>query len=339
MIRLSWLRKFLGNTKGISTAIGTVLLVLAMFAVSSNVFMWTISQNTMYSETVRESHQTDADRSNEKIVASDGNYTVFGGKVKVAAKLANIGAVAAQIINLWVFDTTIQRYGFNDTIVALNLNLNPGQTLDLTGSDAILVTIPGAGYADSFNSWFVTARGNTVAVEEPPTEGTIVAEVAQGIGYLGMDFDAFVYHGYESAYTLKDYPDGTGSYILPASEHVVFSIKLTNYDPSGGKRPLTLNSHSLLWMYYPTVGKQVYWHIVNIDANGTILPTYSDIVIGYKETAFVYFASKSDGSFTGTPDKQKPGTMGPAAINLLLLGMIGPQNYGQNIPFVSVYCN
>ncbi|MCW3987192.1 MAG: hypothetical protein NWE87_02630, partial [Candidatus Bathyarchaeota archaeon] len=62
------------------------------------------------------------------------------------------------------------------------------------------------------------------------------------------------------------------------------------------------------------------------------------IIIGYRDTAYVYFASASDGSFTGTPDTQKPGAVGPAAINLVLLGTIGPSNYGQNIPFVSVYC-
>jgi len=331
-------RRFLKDSKGISTAIGTILLVLAMFVISSNVFMWTISQNTVYSESVRESHQTDADRSNEKIVASNGNYTVVGGRVKVEAKLTNTGTVAAQIKNLWVFDTTIQKYGFNDTMSSLNLNLNPGQTMDLTGSEAIWVSISDASYVDTFNSWFVTARGNTVAVEEPPTQGTIIAEVAQGIGYLGMDFDTFRYYEYASDNTLKDYPDGSGSYIVPTAQQVVFRIKLTNYDPSGGKRPLTLNSHSLIWMYYPTVGKQVYWHIVNVDGTGTVQPTYSDITIGYKETVFVYFASKSDGTFIGNPDKQKPGTVGPAALNLLLLGMIGAQEYGQNIPFVSVYC-
>jgi len=153
-----------------------------------------------------------------------------------------------------------------------------------------------------------------------------------------MDFDTFRYYEYASDNTLKDYPDGSGSYIVPTAQQVVFRIKLTNYDPSGGKRPLTLNSHSLIWMYYPTVGKQVYWHIVNVDGTGTVQPTYSDITIGYKETVFVYFASKSDGTFIGNPDKQKPGTVGPAALNLLLLGMIGAQEYGQNIPFVSVYC-
>ena len=180
MTRLSWLKRFSRDSKGISTAIGTILLVLAMFVISSNVFLFTISQNTVYSESIRQSHQTDTDRFNEKIVASDANYTVWGGKVKVEATLTNVGAVAAQIINLWVFDTTIQKYGFNDTIVSLNLNLNPGQILYLRDLDAIMVSIPGAGSADNFNSWFVTARGNTVAIEK--TEEIIISQVAQGIG-------------------------------------------------------------------------------------------------------------------------------------------------------------
>ena len=332
MIRLSWLRRFLKNSKGISTAIGTVLLVVAMFVISSNVLLFTISQNTLYSQAVRESHETDADRFNEKIVASNGNYTVDGDEVTVEADLTNAGGVAAQIINLWVFDTAIQEYNY--TVMSLNLGAGDSRTV------SVVVTMVGAHQDHTFSSWFVTARGNTVAVEEAQIEGTIVAEVAQGIGYLGMDFDAFVYYEYESAYKLKGYPNGTGSYTVPAGKDVVFRVKLTNYDPSGNKRTLTLNRHSLLWVYFPTQGKQVPWYIVRVNAtNGTIKPTYSpDVLIKYKETVYVYFASKSDGTFNGNPDHQcMPGFVAPGAVNLLLLGKIGSQDYGQNIPFVSIY--
>lgn len=343
MIRLSRLRRFFKDSKGISTAIGTVLLVLAMFVVSSNVIMWTISQNTVYSESVRESHQTDAARSSEKIVASDGNYSVLGSKVKVEARLTNIGAVAAQIINLWVFDITQQKYGFNDTIISLNLNLNPGQILDLTGAEAITVTIPSVTSTDEFNSWFVTARGNVVPVTESDVNGTIIAQVSQGIGKVGMNFDSFVYYHVISVgggkYGLQEYPNGLEGFSVPGDTNIAFRVILTNYDAQ--KRTITLNSHSVLWMIFPTIPQQVrcsYWYIVNVDGTGTIEDTFSTISLSYDVPTMIYFASSEDlgppwSNFTPSSSKYD----GPAAINLMLFGTIDGSSFGQNIPFVSVY--
>lgn len=305
--------------------------------VSTNVLLWTFSQNAQYTQAAKDVNQDEADRRNERVVATDGDYSVSGNQVTVEVTLTNTGAVAAQIINLWVFDSDPSNQRYNYT--SLNLNLNPGNVADLTGDAAIVVTVDGANPGHDFISWFVTARGNTIALEKEELEDVIVAQVAQGIGYLAMDFDDFKYFEYTSDYMLKDYPGGSGTYIVPTAEPVVFRIKLTNFDPSGGNRSLTLNSHSLLWMYYPAVGKQVHWYIVNVNASGTIQPTYSNIVIEFKETTYVFFASTSDGTFAGTPNKQKPGTGGAAAINLLLLGEIGHDYYGQNIPFVSVYCS
>jgi len=297
----------------------------------TSVFLWTLSQNTLYNEAVRTTNQEEINRVNEGVIALGGNYSVSGDSVTVLAVLKNTGSVTAQLINLWVLDTNQSKYANK----LVNLNLNPGDIEPVMYA----VLIPETHANNTFVSWFVTARGNTVPLEREFEEGVTVAEVAQGIGYLAMDFDKFRYYEYASAYGLKDFPAGSGGYSVPATEHVVFGVKLTNYDPTGRKRSLTLNSHSLIWMYFPTYGKQVNWHIVNVDANGTVQPTYSAITVGYQETTTVYFASKSDGSFSGMNDKVKPGSGGPAAINLLLLGTIGSDEYGQNIPFVSVYCS
>jgi len=335
LIRLSWLRNFLRDTKGISTAIGTVLLVLAMFAVSSNVFMWTISQNTVYSETVRESHQTDTDRFNEKVIASDANYTVWGNNVRIEVTLTNIGAVAAQMINLWIFDTTIQSYGFNDAIVSLNLNLNPGDTLYLRDSAAIIVSIPGASSADNFNSWFVTARGNTVPVET--TEEVIISQVAQGIGLMALDFMTFRYFFYNatSPNQLEDYPAGVYSYNVPRTPEIAFGITLTNYDPL--KRTIVLNQYTEVWLYFPKApGQSLVWHIMNVESNGTITTPYSPISLAYRETKLLIFASANPGSFSKVSVPAAIKNL-PCALNLLLLGTVGSDDYGQNIPFVSLF--
>jgi len=333
-IRLSLRKRFgklMANSKGFSSVIGTTFMVLVMIFLGTSVFLWTLSQNTLYNEAVRTGSQEEADRRNEGVVTLGGNYSVSGDDVTVLVVLKNAGSVTAQLINLWVIDTNQSRYD-NEP---LNLNLNPGDIKP----GVFTVTIPGANANNTFVSWFVTARGNTVPLERELEEGVVVAQVAQGIGYLAMDFDKFKYYEYASDYGLKDFPTGTGGYSVPTAEQVVFGVKLTNYDPSGSKRSLTLNSHSLIWMYFPTFGKKVVWQIVNVDANGTIQPTYSATTLAYQETVTVYFASASDGSFSGTSDKVKPGSVGPAAINLLLLGTIGSDEYGQNIPFVSVYCS
>jgi hypothetical protein len=295
--------KLITNSKGFSSVIGTTFMVLVMMFLGTSVFMWTLSQNTLYNEAVRTRNQEEADRVNEGVVALGGNYS----------------------------DTNKSRYANKP----INLNMNPGDSELVTYT----VFIPETGANHTFASWFVTARGNTVPLERELAEGVLVAQVAQGIGYLAMDFDKFKYYEYASDYGLKDFPAGSGGYSVPAAEQLAFGLRLTNYDPTGGKRSLTLNSHSLIWMYFPTIGKQVIWHIVNVDANGTVQPTYSAITLAYQETATVYFASRSDGSFGGTNDRVKPGSTGPAAINLLLLGTIGSDEYGQNIPFVSVYCS
>jgi hypothetical protein len=310
--------------------IGTTFMVLMMLFLGTSVFLWTLSQNTLYNEAVRTGNQEEADRRNEGVITLGGNYSVSEDVVTVLAVLKNAGSVTAQLINLWVLDTNQSKYANKP----LNMNLNPGDI----EPGMFSVTIPETNANNTFVSWFVTARGNTVPLERELEEGVIVAQVAQGIGYLAMDFDKFKYFEYASDYGLKDFPTGSGGYSVPTAEQVVFGVKLTNYDPSGGKRSLTLNSHSLIWMYFPTYGKQVNWHIVNVDANGTVQPTYSAMTLAYQETVTVYFASRSDGIFGGTNDKVKPGSSGPAAINLLLLGTIGSDEYGQNIPFVSVYC-
>jgi len=323
------------DSKGISTVIGTVLLVLALFVVSSNVFLFTISENMRYSESVRESHQTDMNRFDEKITASDGNYSVWGDKVKVEVTLTNVGAVAAQIINLWVFDTTIQKCGFNDTIVSLNLNLNPGQTLDLRGSEVIEVSILGAGSADNFNSWFVTARGNTVAIEK--TEEVIVAQVAQGIGSMAMDFYTFRYYKY-SGTKLASYPAGISSFTIPYGQDIAFGVVLTNLDPN--RETITLDLHSHLWLYFPSVPGQAVgpvWFIVNVTPNGTITTPYSPITMAYRETRLLVFATGTEGGFSKVSINQPQQDDKLCAVNLLLHGKTGSRDYGQNIPFVSLY--
>lgn len=322
------------NNKGVSTVIGTVFLILIIFMVSTNVLLWTFSQNAQYTQAAKDVNQEETDRHNENVVATDGNYSVSGNEVTVEATL-NAGSVAAQIVSLWVFDTTIQKYGFNDTIVSLNLNLNPGQTLYLRGSNAIIVSLPGAGSADNFNSWFVTARGNMVAIEK--TEAVIEAQVAKGIGSMAMDFYTFRYYNY-SGDKLANYSAGISSFTIPYGQNIAFGVVLTNLDPS--KETITLNPHSHLWLYFPSVPGQAVgptWFIVNVAPDGTIITPYSQITVAYRETKLLVFATGVEGGFGKVSISQPQQNDKLCAVNLLLHGIIGSRDYGQNIPFVSIY--
>jgi len=331
LTRASWLKKlWKGRSKGVSSVIGTVFLIIIVFAISTNVFLWTISQSSIYNQAVKESNQKSADKLDENIVASNANYSVtVPNKVKVNAKLTNAGSVSAQIVNLWVFDTTIQRYGFNNTIASLNLN--PGNVTYLTDSKSIMVTVVGASSADNFVAWFVTARGNTVALQTE--QSIIVANLAQGIGSIALDFYAFRYYTYNGS-KLVNYPAGTASFNVPSRTDVAFGIVLTNLDPS--KQTITLNLYSQLWIYFPkSPGQSFVWYIVNVAPDRSISP-YSSISIAYTETKMLVFASSVAGGFTKVMIGSAVENL-PCALNLLLLGTIGTRDYGQNIPFVSLY--
>jgi len=333
LIRALWLKKiWRGRSKGVSSVIGTVFLILVVFAISTNVFLWTISQSATYNQAVKDANQKNADKLNENIVTSNVTYTVpLPNKVKVDVKLANTGSVSGQVINLWVFDTTIQRYGFNNTISSLNLNMNPGDVLYLAGSNGIIVTIEGASSTDNFVGWFVTARGNTIALQVE--QSVIIANLAQGIGSIALDFYAFRYYTYNGS-KLVNYPAGTSSFNVPSRTDVAFGIVLTNLDPS--KQTITLSSYSQLWIYFPKAPGQSYvWYIVDVAPDGNVIP-YSSVTIAYTQTKMLVFASSEVGGFIKISIGSAVENL-PCALNLLLLGTIGTRDYGQNIPFVSLY--
>ena len=337
-IRLSLRKRFkklMVNSKGFSSVIGTTFMVLVMMFLSTSVFLWTLSQNTMYNEAVRARNQEEAERSSENIVALTGNYSVSGSEVTVNVVLKNVGSVAVQIINLWVLDSdpSNRRY----TNKSLNLNLKSGDVLNLVGSSGLKVTIPGADPSHIFTSWFVTAKGNTIPLEKEL--GVIVAQLAQGIGSMALDFETFGYFTYETTTKLANYPTGNVSFNIPKNEYVAFRVRLTNLDPR--KQSITLDSHSLFWQPGRPAVSEGAWFIVNVRDDGTIISidkgTYSPITIPYTETVTVIFASQNDlrlGSFSRL---RTPNVDTTVAVFLLLHGTIGTSPYAQNIPFVSIF--
>lgn len=336
MTKISWFKKIWnGRSKGVSTVIGTVFLILIIFMVSTNVLLWTFSQNAQYTQAVKGENQNFADTVNENIVALGGNYSVLGDEVTVEVILKNVGSVAAQIINLWVFDADANQTTQGYSNKSLSFYLPPGDTLNFIGLSGLTVTIVGADPSDDFISWFVTARGNTIPLEQ--IEEVVLAQLAQGIGYLAMDFESFRYFTYNGS-QLDLYPTGATDYNVPHKTDIAFGLSLTNLDPE--KRAILLDPHSQMWLYFPAVpgAGPFVWYIVNV-INGTITTPYSEISIGYRETALLIFASAQAGGFVKESLTHPNVANKLCAVNLCLYGKIGLEDYGQNIPFVSLYCS
>ena len=152
-----------------------------------------------------------------------------------------------------------------------------------------------------------------------------IADVSLGIGAISMNFTNFKYFEVVDD-ILQNYPEGDSAFELESGKSTVLAVYLSNYDILN--RSITLSSHSMLWAYFPKApGNPGKWDITNINqTTGAIVVPYSDITLAYGQSKWIYF---------GPWTLQVKDARG--AVNLILLGTIGGQEYGQNIPFVSIY--
>jgi len=312
-------RKVWKNSKGVSGIIAAIFLVLIVFFLYANVFTFILIQNTSFQEVVSEVNQRDIDRSIEKLTVSNVNYTVVGDQVRVEAQVKNDGPVSVQIVTLWVIDTTTQKYGYND---ALNINMKSGDNLVFTGSNALAVTIEDSNPLDVFTSWFVTDRGNLIPLEKE--KGIIVAQLAQGIGSISMDFKQFMYYEFTSSPT-----NGTvlgipkKSFTIYSGNYTILACLLTNLDPSGQAVNLTTNSYIWAVTAHAETVKADHWDIAKVVDNKYI-STFDFQVLPYGVPTWVYFG----------PWKPK-WCRGVVPVFILLSGRLETSDYGQNIPFIA----
>ena len=350
-------RRLTSDSKGFSSIVGAVFAVLVMISLISTVFVWSLSQNTLYNNTVTQTRQADLDRSNEKIVANVTVSRVDSNTVSVNGNLSNDGPLSVQIVSLWVVDTNASgsTYAFKSP---LSITLKPGNVTTLSGSTALNVSLNNA-LGDSLSCWFISGRGNTIsknpfAVANIGNTGnnTLYANVSQGIGSVAMDFGSFVYFDIDGSYPpynlrQSEWPNGLPGFSPPfsTSNSVAFRTTLTNYDPQN--RTITLTSHTALWMLFKSTNPQQplsnWWQIVNVNSTGSITSTnaatFANVTLPWGQPTKVYFASEKDIVVDNTITLVTLGTkmVGSAAVNLMLFGTIGTSSYGQNIPFVSVY--
>lgn len=305
-----------GRSKGVSTVIGTVFLILIILMVSTNVILWTFSQDAQYTQAVQEENQKSVDRLSENVIATGANYSVPGiDDVTVTVTLTNTGSTAVQIINLWVFDTDLKRYANQ----SMSLNLFPGDVEYLVGGSSPVVIIPGANASHTFVSWFVTGRGNTISLESS-IEDFVLAELAQGIGSISMDFPTFRYYEVQPGDVL-----GPEQYAfnIPGSSESVFGIYLTNLDKR--RENINLTSHSCVWLIIPGSATSSSWPIAKVEDN--TLVEFDYLILEYGRRTLIYFGGN-------VPSNLKNNI---AAVNILLYGTIGSTDYGQNLPFIALY--
>ena len=327
-------RKLIANSRGFSSIVGAVFAVLVMISLISTVFVWSLSQNTLYNNTVTQTRQTDLDRSNEKIVANVTVSRVNSTTVSVNGTLQNDGPLSVQIVTLWVLDP-------NTTYASksLNITLKPGNVTTLSGPTYNVPLANSLG--DSLSCWFITGRGNTISEKSfSPTiinnynNGTEIPDyalVSGGIGSISMDFNAFRSYVVNSS---KILPQGNASSTISHSDNLAFSLNVTDLDRYG--RSINLTSDSLFWALEPPHGSgtpQLFGWTISTVTGGIIsdLGSGNFVTLPYNQTTTIYFG----------PDK--PGMALPAGattVNLLLIGKVFNStytgDYGQNLPFIAL---
>ena len=197
------------------------------------------------------------------------------------------------------------------------------------------VLIDGSNSSNSFTSWFVTERGNLLPLEEE--QELIVAQLAQGIGDLALEFNEFRYFTYTSEQELASYPDGNKSFDIPKNTYVAFGCYVTNLNPL--KQTIIIDSHSLFWQPGRSGVSEGAWFIVTVAENGTINQTFSQLSVDYGETKMLVFASQNDLGVASFSRLRTPNSATTVATFLLLHGTKGSTAFAQNIPFVSLYYN
>lgn len=326
--------KFRMNRRGFSSIVGAIFMVLIVWSLASAYFFFTLSQNTTYNEAVRETNEHSIARMSESVQAINTVYKVqSNGIVTVTVNVQNIGSSTVQFTTLWVYvsENNWNNYGF---IKEMAVTLQAGKTLKQDFNVPVTgVTITGTY---NFAAWLVSIRGNTFALEALRTNNIVVAQVAQGIGSMALDFSAFRFFEYATSTRLASYSDGIKSFNVPSGTNIAFGALLTNLDPS--EQTIILDKYSQLWLYFPqSPGQTRLWYVVNVDSIGNIASSYSPISIAYMETKLIVFASSAAGSFSSGSGVSILHSDDTGALNLLLLGTIGPRDYGQNIPFVALY--
>jgi len=344
-------RRLTHNSKGFSSIVGAVFSVLIMISLISAVFVWSLSENTRYNNTVRQTNQADSDRSNEQIVA---NVTIRGSldgnSVYVNGTLQNKGPLSAQITTLWVQNLNKTTYAHKDS---LGITLKSGSVTYLSDSTTSISLTNSIG--DNLDCWFISGRGNiihinplfgaqTLNINYSYPEYSTISNVSMGIGIIGFDFKAFVHYDYNSSntppdpYFLGKLSTWSSSYITEQGLYTIFHVTLTNYDPAG--HTMYVNFGSAMYVLGGASGtvKYGFWDLVNVTGDATtgftLHPTRpATYVLPHETPVDVFFAGLGKAHVGGS--SIDTGWVYP--LSIMVYGKLGTTDYAQNVPFVDLY--
>ena len=325
-------RRLISDSKGFSSIVGAVFAALVMISLISTAFVWSLSQNTLYNNTVTQTRQIDLDRSNEKTVVLNTTYTPYNNsKVNVYAQIQNIGSSSIQFITVWLYtsNSTWTNYNFTSLV---NASVQGGSTFTLNVN--LTATGVNSNSTYSFSSWLITARGNTVALQTIIVGSNVIisSQVAQGIGSISMDFKQFNYYDFGSSSPSNGTNMGTplNSFNMANGNYTILSVVLTNYDNS--TQDIILGPDAYIWIAVPQGGtmKSQSWSIANV-TNNKYITSFSTQRLIYSQPTPVYFGPMAPG-FAAAVFGGQPKVF---AVFILLFGQVAGKDFGQNIPFVA----
>ena len=319
--------------RGFSSVVGSVFMVLIMSVLASCYFVYTLSQNTAYNTAVGQKNQLDQSVRAENLQCLNTTYTAYPDtNVNVKANITNIGSTSVQFITIWICVTNSTPWTGYNFIKLTNANVQPGNVYSLNNGQGINLTVSGlkSTYHYTYASWLVTSKGNTAVLQTlSMTNNVIVAQVAQGIGSIAFNFDKF-WH-----YEFSNIPaQGTAlpsaspkNYTISESKYTVYHVTASNFDPGG--QDIILDGNSSIYIIGQHSGTVKYgtWNLVNV-TNNKIYPSSN-------AEASLSFLAPIDLYFAGTISNIDTGYAYP--LNILFCGTKDSGDFGQNIPFVSIY--
>ena len=325
-------RRKTAGKKGFSSVVGAVFMVLIMWVLASSYFVYTLSENNVYNNAVAQKNQANLDRLSESTQVLNTTYTSYNSSnVNVYAQIQNIGSSSIQFITVWLYvsnSTPWTKYNFSSLV---NASVQGGSTFTLN----VNLTVTGVNSYSiySFSSWLITARGNTVALQQKISSSNVFisSQVTQGIGSISMDFKQFQYYDFGSGYVSNgtSLPSSKNSYNIPNSNNTILAVLLTNYDNT--TQDIILNANSYVWIITPQAGtvKPAAWNIANV-TNGKYINSFSTQTLQYGKSTMVYFGPSSPSFASSALPTVVP-------VFILLFGKTGTNDFGQNIPFVAFY--
>lgn len=312
-----------------SSIVGAIFMILIVGSLASAYFFFTLSQNTIYNDAVRERNQLDIARMSENVQALDSAYKVNSNNIVITAKIQNTGSSSVHLVTLWVYSSEISGTWNNYNFMKIDITLEGGQSPPPQSFD---VPVQGVSSTGNYNfaAWLITDKGNTISLKSGQTNNIVYSKVSEGIGSIAMDFKQFHYYDFGTSTPSSGTPLGTPqtSFNVPNGDKSILAVLLTNLDPSG--KDIILTGTSYVWIMVPQAEtlKSASWKIAKVDNNQYLTP-FDTQVLPWGEPTWVYFGPTSPG-FAGSVTLPQV-----VPVFILLYGSLEGQAFGQNIPFVA----